>query len=240
MRNFWKIYGYRAWRRRWPAQFDRRLIRLVAWFDVEFIDHGLLRPIWNRPVRFAPEAFRGNHPSQRQIKRLATNGLKTIVNLRGESTSGAWLFEKESCESAGVELIPYRMSSRGAPSAERVLGLAALIATVNKPVLFHCKSGADRSGFAAGVYLLLTEGGSLADAKAQLSWKYLHFKGASTGMLDEFFCEYERYLEKEQATHSPKVFLGWVQEVYDEQALQRKFKPDGLVTWVVDKVLRRE
>ncbi|MEX1057727.1 MAG: tyrosine-protein phosphatase [Natronospirillum sp.] len=166
--------------------------------------------------------------------------MKTIVNLRGESTSGAWLFEVESSAQAGVELIPFRMSSRGAPSAKRVLDLAHLIADVDRPVLFHCKSGADRSGFAAGVYLLVSEAGDVTAAKAQLSWKYLHFKGASTGMLDEFFCEYERYLARESRAHSREIFLSWVRHVYDADALKRQFKPDGLVTWLVDKVLRRE
>jgi len=226
---------YRRWRKSWTEHFDKPSVRLAAWLQALFVDHGLVRPLWNNPQRFASEAWRSNQPTPRVLYHLAGSGLRSVVNLRGKGNHGAWLYEQEACQQLGINLIDFRMSSRGAPKAELIVKLADIIRTIEHPVLFHCKSGADRSGFVAGLYLLITGQGNVADAKAQLSWRYLHFKSAKTGMLYEFFVAYERYCEQ---TSIP--FMTWVTDVYDAQALRRDFQPRGLTAWFVDKVLRRE
>lgn len=230
-----RVSRYRAWRRRWPERFDRPLVRVAAWMQTMFLDHGLLRPLWNRPEHFALGAWRSNQPSPRQLKRLAKQGVKTVINLRGRGNNGAWLFEREACRRHGLTLIDLRMSSRGAPKVEKIRQLAHLESTVEGPLLLHCKSGADRSGFAAGLYLLLSGEGDIAAAKAQLSWRYLHFRGAKTGMLYEFFCQYERAYQ-----HQPLSLMDWVERYYDPEELTRSFEPRGFTSWLVDKVLRRE
>lgn len=227
--------NYRAWRTTWTNRMHEPHVRLFAQLDALFIDHGILRPLWNRPEKFAAEAWRSNQPSARQIKQLANRGVNTIVSLRGLSAGGATLLEIEACKQVGVDLVSFRMSSRGAPQPGVILRLAELINQIQKPVLFHCKSGADRSGFVAALYLLLTGQGSIEQAKAQLSWRYLHFKGAKTGMLYAFLCEYEAFNAQQ-----PIDLLTWVQDYYDPDALRDSFKPRGFSSWMVDKVLRRE
>lgn len=227
----------RLWRRQWRARWQQPGVRLAVWLDALIVDHGLLRPLWNRPHQFADDAWRANQPGPSGIRRLSKKGIRTVVNLRGQGSGGAILLEERACERFGMQLVHFRMSSRGAPSKERVLAFAELITQLETPLLLHCKSGADRSGFAAGLYLLLTGRGAVADAKAQLSWRYLHFKGAKTGLLHEFFCAYERY---QQSTESALPFLHWVAEVYDPEQLERTFQPRKVSAWLVDKVLRRE
>lgn len=227
----------RIWRRQWRQRWHQPAVRLAVWFDALVVDHGLLRLLWNWPSQFAADAWRANQPGPWTIQRLAAKGVRTVVNLRGQGSGGAILLEERACERAGVELIHLRMSSRGAPSAKRVLAFAALLDNLQRPVLLHCKSGADRSGFAAGLYLLLTGQGNVADAKAQLSWRYLHFKGAKTGMLYEFFCLFERY---QLSSEAPLSFVDWVAQVYDPQQLEQSFQPRRISAWLVDKVLRRE
>ncbi|WP_108165012.1 tyrosine-protein phosphatase [Saccharospirillum sp. MSK14-1] len=227
----------RVWRRQWRARWHQPHVRLAVWLDALIVDHGLLRPLWNRPQRFAKDAWRANQPGPIGIRRLAKKGIHTIVNLRGSGSGGAILLEEQACDRYGVELIHVRMSSRGAPSKKRILAFADLVQQLDTPVLFHCKSGADRSGFAAGLYLLLTGQGDVADAKAQLTWRNLHFKGAKTGLLHEFFCAYERY---QLDTDSAMSFLDWVAQVYDPDQLEQSFKPRRFSAWLVDKVLRRE
>lgn len=227
----------RLWRRQWRLRWHQPQVRLAVWFDALIVDHGLLRPLWNRPQRFAPDAWRANQPDPAGIYRLAKKGIRTLVNLRGSGSGGAIVLEERACDRYGIQLVHFRMSSRGAPSKKRILAFAELIRQLDKPVLFHCKSGADRSGFAAGLYLLLTGQGTLADAKAQLTWRNLHFKGAKTGMLHEFFCEYERY---QSSTDSALSLLDWVAQIYDPDQLERSFQPRKVSAWLVDKVLRRE
>lgn len=226
---------YRQWRRAWPERFDQPRVRLAAWLEAMFVDHGILRPLWNNPEAVTPSVWRGNQPNRWQIHRLARRGIRTIISLRGLNSSGASLFEIEACRKAGITLIPFKMSSRGAPKASTVLDFAELMKQVEKPVLLHCKSGADRSGFAMALYLLVSGEGSIEQARAQLSWRYLHFKGAKTGRLDAFLEAYQQAHQR-----SGIEFLHWVQDDYDPEAINRSFQPKGWSSWLVDKVLRRE
>lgn len=228
------VARYKGWKAQWPERFDRPWVRGVAWLEAMVIDHGVLRPLWNNPRAFAAGAFRSHHPNRRQLRRLGRRGLKTVVNLRGLGVNGATLFEREACDEAGIRLVGFRMTSRSLPSRERLLAFAQLVEQAASPILFHCKSGADRAGFAAALYLLL-RGDDVSVAKQQLSWRYLHFKGAATGRLDAFVDAYQQAFEA-----TGVGFLTWVQTEYDPDEIQRNFKPRGLSTWLVDKVLMRE
>ena len=85
------------------------------------------------------------------------------------------------------------------------------------------------------LYLHLKEGVPLRQALAQLSWRYGHFRGAQTGILDAFF---ESYLAFDAQTPTP--FLEWVNTHYDAAELTRSFRPHGVAQLLVDRVLRRE
>ncbi|MFC3853177.1 tyrosine-protein phosphatase [Salinispirillum marinum] len=207
----------------------------MVWLDAMIYDHGLLRFFWNRPTQFTPDAWRSNQPTPQQLVKLAREGLRTVISLRGLTTGGASILEVAACKQANLELIAFKMSSRGAPDSDVVLELLSLFERVETPVLFHCKSGADRSGFAAALYLLFTGQGTIDDAKSHLSWRYLHFRGAKTGMLFAFLEAYERYNEK-----TPIRLKDWVRDHYDPRALRASFQPRGFSAWFVDKVLRRE
>ena len=136
---------------------------------------------------------------------------------------------------ARLDLIHIDMAfeSRGAPHRDRILRFAELYRTLQTPALMHCKSGADRAGLAAGLALLF-EGGTSADALRQLSWRYGHFNRSRTGILDAFFHQYATTGE------GRLPFLNWVETEYDEIALRARFTADGLSTFIVDRVLRRE
>lgn len=97
----------------------------------------------------------------------------------------------------------------------------------------HCKSGADRTGLAAGLFLIFN-GGTSRDALNQLSWRFGHWSRARTGILDAFFL---RYAEQAEGRIS---FLEWVRTEYDEVALKKDFVAGGLSAFLVDRVLRRE
>lgn len=209
--------------------------RLLAWLDAMLLDHGVLRYLWNNPQEVAPGVYRSNQPSPLVLRRLAKKGLRTVVSLRGINDSAVAQFEKEACERLGLTLIAFKMSSRGAPRAQRVTELAELFSQIDYPVLLHCKSGADRAGFASALYLLLNGAGSVEQARAQLSWRYLHFKGAKTGRLDAFLAAYQRAHEATGVD-----LLTWVQTEYDPDEINRNFKPKGFSSWLVDRVLRRE
>ena len=102
-------------------------------------------------------------------------------------------------------------------------------------MLIHCKSGADRTGLVAGIWLLL-QGRPVAAALDQLHWRFGHVAASRTGILDAFFQDYAAF----QARHGPKPFLHWVREDYDEAGLRARFRSRAWADRLVDGVLRRE
>ena len=71
-------------------------------------------------------------------------------------------------------------------------------------------------------------------AMRELHWKYGHFKTSRTGMIDHFF---QTYVDQAKPAQS---FMDWVQNDYDPAAVRASFRPQPVVSWVVDRVLRRE
>ncbi len=71
--------------------------------------------------------------------------------------------------------------------------LLRLFNTAPRPVLIHCKVGADRSGLAAAIWQGVIEGRPKSEAKKQLSFVYGHMPFGPTQALDEFI---EKCLER--------------------------------------------
>ncbi len=191
--------------------------RLCSWLDMLVIDHGLVRLVHPNWGEVAPGLYRSAQPAPHQLRRaVARHGIKTVLNLRAERNCGAFLLEEEACAALGLELVNLRVRSRDVPSKELIATLDRLFAEMRYPVLMHCKSGADRTGIAGALYLLLREGASVAGARAQLAARYGHIRQAKTGILDFFL---ETYLREGQG----RDFRTWVRDVYDPVALKREF-----------------
>jgi protein tyrosine phosphatase (PTP) superfamily phosphohydrolase (DUF442 family) len=207
----------------------------LAWADALLRDHGVLRIGWrNWGVVETGRLYRSNHPLPWQL-RAATRrlGLRTVVNLRGwRPDCGADALSRREAARLGLVHVDAPLESRGAPHRVRLLRLAEIFQQMEEPVLLHCKSGADRTGLAAGLWLLL-QGRSVAEASAQLSLRYGHVAAAKTGILDAFFAEY--------AAAGDVPFLEWLAHGYDEAGLKARFTAAGGVgDFVVERVLRRE
>lgn len=209
--------------------------RLRAWFDALVVDHGLLRLAWrNRAVVEEGRLYRANQPLPFQLAAEARRGIRTVINLRGVRDCGSDALEREACAKLELVLIDAPFESRGAPHKDRLLRLAALFETISYPALIHCKSGADRAGLVAAVYLLL-RGRPVAEAKAQLSFRFGHIRAGRTGILDAFLAAYE-LAQRETGIG----FLDWVRGPYDEEALRRFFRASRAGTFLTDRLLRRE
>jgi protein tyrosine/serine phosphatase len=208
-----------------------------AWLNSLFLDHALLRVPWrNWGVVESGRLYRSNHPLPWQLRDAAHRlGLRTVINLRGERRDcGSDRLGRSAAAELGLVHIDAPFESRGAPHKDRILRLAGIFQTVPEPILLHCKSGADRTGLAAGLWLLL-QGRPVEEAMAQLSLRWGHVRQGKTGILDAFF---ERYAAAVQVR--PKPFLDWLREDYDEAALRREFRSRPWADRLVDGILRRE
>jgi protein tyrosine/serine phosphatase len=199
------------------------------------VDHGVFRLLYLNKHRVSQRLWRSAQPAPHQLARLKADGVRTIVNLRGGREHGSWQLQREACDRLGLHLAEYIVRSRGAPDRDAVLASRQFFERLAYPAVFHCKSGADRAGFVAALYLIVHEGRSVEEALRQLSPRYGHFRFAKTGILDAFF---ERYRVEGEANGIP--FLTWVETIYDPQALERSFKPRFWSDFLVDRVMRRE
>lgn len=214
-----------------------RLQRLRAFLDMFVIDHGFIRAIYGNVHPVAPGVWRAAQPSPRLLKWAKRKGIRTVLNLRGRRDNcGSYILEREACRKLGLTLIDFPIRSRSPLDKETVLAAGKIFETIEYPVLMHCKSGADRAGFMATLYLFVREGVPLRDAmRKHLSLLYGHLRQAKTGVIDFFF---ERYLA--DTRERPMAFTEWVEHVYDRKKLEADFRASWLAGLVIDFILRRE
>jgi protein tyrosine/serine phosphatase len=210
--------------------------RRNAWVDALFVDHAILRILWTNLATVAPgRLYRSNHPTPGNLAAFTRKlGLRSLINLRGATQNGSDALSRDSAARLGLDFYDMALESRGAPHRDRILRLAEIFRTMRAPALVHCKSGADRAGLAAGLFVLI-EGGTTQQALRQLSWRFGHVRHSKTGILDAFFLTYQRDGEA-----AGKDFLTWVREDYDEAALRSAYKSSRLAGFINDRLLARE
>jgi protein tyrosine/serine phosphatase len=220
---------------RWDQPLDGHAGRARAWVNMLLVDHGVFRLAYLNKHRVSEHLWRSAQPAPHQLARLKAEGVRTVVNLRGGREHGSWQLQKDACDRLGLTLVDFVVRSRGAPDRDTILKAKAFFDALEYPAVLHCKSGADRAGFVAALYLVVHEGRPVAEALRQLSLRFGHFRFAKTGILDAFF---ERYRIEGEAKGTP--FLTWVETVYDPVALEREFRPSFWSDMVVDRIMRRE
>jgi protein tyrosine/serine phosphatase len=211
--------------------------RFLAYLDMLFVDHGLFRAMYNNLHALPGGLYRASQPTPRQIRKYQRDyGIKTIINLRGADQTLRYALHEDTCRQLGIKLVNHKgILSRSAPETEAVLATKEMFANIEYPALIHCKSGADRAGFASALYRLFRLKEPVQKAERELDWRYGHFKGSKTGILDFFFEEYEAFNAKQ-----PTDFMTWLTQHYERDELKSRFKVRGLADFVVDKLLHRE
>jgi protein tyrosine/serine phosphatase len=117
-------------------------------------------------------------------------GIRTIINLRGDNKGSSWYDDEiATSEKRSVTHVDVRMSARSEPSPSTLNDLISAMRVAPRPILIHCKDGADRTGLAAAIYELLIVGRGSDAAGRQLSFRYGHFPwlGSSTSAMDQAF-----------------------------------------------------
>lgn len=182
-------------------------------------DHAILRGIWTNYFEIAPGVYRSNHPTPKRFAAMKAMGMKSVLNLRGSFGAAHYLTERETCDELGLTLVSISMQARHAPPGEEILAMIAAFRNLEKPFVMHCKSGADRAGFASAVYLLVMEGAPMDRARRMLGLRYLHVKQSKTGVLDHILDVYEA-----RNARDPIGFEEWVRTEYDAAAMQADYQ----------------
>lgn len=207
-------------------------------------DHGWIRLIRRNTHEVAPgKLWRTHQPSPREIEAWSARGIRTIVNLRGDKPSGFLFLEEEACAKAGIRHVALRAYSREAPPRGFLERLRSLFREIDYPAVMHCKSGADRVGIAATLYLFFEDGVPLDEAmRRQLSFRYGHVRQGKTGVIDYAL---ERYIAHARANEVPlkdvDAFMAWcASPAYDPAALKREFMGSWWGNLLTERILRRE
>ena len=211
------------WRKSLFEPLDDPVVRRSAERHAWWIDHGVLRSLYTNSFEIAKGVYRSNQPSPARIEYLFSKGVRTIVNLRGASDQGAFLLEKDMCNRLGIKLINHQLAASSLKSKEVLLQLCEIFKRTKTPILMHCKSGSDRAGLAAAIYLIVVNGVDPRIAAKQLSIKYLHLRWYITGVLDYMMSEYVKAFENKGI-----CFEKWLEKEYNrDELLETFFKGRG-------------
>lgn len=208
----------RARQERWRRPLDSPRDRWQAWASLLLADHGVLRLAYRNRHRVSARAWRSAQPAPFDIAWARRTGVRTVLSLRGDGFGGD-LLEREACARHGIAFVRLVLLSRSAPARETLRTAIEILPQLQTPVLMHCKSGADRAGLGAALWLIIVEGRSAAQARRQLSLRFGHIAQAKTGILDAFLDAWARTGEA-----AGLGFAEWVERVYDPAELTTRFR----------------
>jgi protein tyrosine phosphatase (PTP) superfamily phosphohydrolase (DUF442 family) len=162
------------------------------------------------------EVYRSAQPSGEQLSEwIEELSLASVLNLRGRKSEDdrRWLLEEiETAERAGIEHVSIRMSAGDVPPAPTLRKLVETLDTAPRPLLLHCKAGAERSGLAAAVAVLL-ESGDLDAARAEfaLDKGFVYWVNPR---LPRVLDAYATWLAERGEESTPDRFRAWVETEY--------------------------
>jgi protein tyrosine/serine phosphatase len=121
------------------------------------------------------------------------HGIRSILNLRGAHPGDPWYDDEVAAsEKLGVAHYDYALSSKRIVTGEQITEILAILGSAPKPLLVHCRSGADRAGLVSALYLFVGQGKTAHEADRELSLAYGHFPYlmSKTRAMDDSFWAY--------------------------------------------------
>jgi protein tyrosine/serine phosphatase len=209
----------REWRYSFGDNITDPVERRKSVWHFNLFDHAFLRVFWTNFYQISDGVWRSNQPTHKRFAKYRDLGIKSVINLRGTDPRAHYLFEEESCKILGLKLYNTRLWARRAAGRENIIEVIDLLRTVERPMMFHCKSGADRAGFCAAMYQMIFDNVPLAEARKQLSFKYLHIKASKTGVLDYTLDIFEARQAKSEID-----FETWIRTEYDSHVIQAAYE----------------
>ncbi len=215
---------------RWQGQPRWRL-----WYNMLRKDHCLVRFLVPNAHRVTDDLWRAGQLLPHSFPIWRRRGIRTVINLRGRVKFATWVLAKQAAEREGLSYLDFGMRSRALPTREELLALLELLDTAAYPVLLHCKSGSDRTGLVAAIYLIHRLGFTVAEAERQLSLRYLHLRKGKAGVLRLVLTSYG-----EAAEQSGIAFRDWVSCAYDADGLATAWGDWNWRSLFLERVLQRE
>ena len=219
----------------WDQPLETFSRRAHAWWDSLIMDGRLSGLFYANRHHLGGDVWRSSQPNPFGIRRFAAQGGKSILSLRGDNCGGSYALEREEAKRLGLTLDFWQCAAARVMPVSGIQDLIDTLRRLERPLLIHCKSGADRMGFVSVVYKHVILGEPIEEAMRQLSLRYGHIRSSRTGVLDLFF---ETYLAENDGGRID--FSEWLHTRCDVDRINASFRKGPVVGWVEEKVLRRE
>lgn len=127
---------------------------------------------------------------------LREHPFKSVLNLRGvphNLKKEEWYQrEMDASKTSGINFYTLGLSANHQPDLATTGMLVEMMRSAPKPLLIHCKQGADRTGLAVALYEYAIMGKPAPEARKQLSLYYGHFPWLTsrTGAMERAFDAY--------------------------------------------------
>jgi protein tyrosine phosphatase (PTP) superfamily phosphohydrolase (DUF442 family) len=159
--------------------------------------------------------YRSAQPSPGELRRWTSRyGIKTVINLRGRSSRGFYGAERTVADELGLTMVDVRLSAVHQPPVPQLRRLIHALETVPRPILLHCRRGADRTGVAGVLAAMAVGGQDYATARRQLSWRFGHLDGGAETIAG-LLTRYERWCEQNgRDTAGWQQFRQWALSEY--------------------------
>jgi uncharacterized protein (TIGR01244 family) len=133
------------------------LLALVSWAAAHAQDEARRKELPNFHTVTEGKLYRGGQPKAGGLRKLASLGVKTVINLRGDDAQAT--DEEREAKSLGMRYFNVPLSLGGRPSKEQIARVLSLVnAPADQPVFVHCHRGADRTGVVVAVYRIAHDG----------------------------------------------------------------------------------
>lgn len=161
------------------------LLSIIIIWVCNFLILGNFHKVDNNMYRSA-QLFHFNMPYY-----VKKHEIKSILNLRGPSEKSWYKDEISFSKKNNIKHYDYHIGDREVQSLNTMKELIEIIKSSPKPILIHCKAGADRTSLVAALYLHSIKNDK--NSKKQISIKYGHFPwlGSRTIAMDQSFNNYK-------------------------------------------------
>ncbi len=201
-----------------PRFTRRRLLRLAgAAVGLGLAAEAVRVFLWTNKHTVIPRrVYRSAQLSAAGLAReIADRGVRTVVNLRGTCPDTPWyLAEARETVAADVNFEDVSLSAKRLPAPAEIRRLVEVLDGTEYPILLHCQQGADRTGLAATMVLLLHTDATVARARRQLLPRFGHVSAGRTAAIDRFFDFYDTWLAVRNEPHTPDRFRHWATSEY--------------------------
>jgi protein tyrosine/serine phosphatase len=118
--------------------------------------------------------------------------IKSILNLRGKSLEKWYSDEMQYSKEHHLVHYDYGIGDRKKISIEQMKTLVHIMKNAPKPLLIHCKIGADRTSLVSALYLYAIKKDKNADRAISIVYGHFPWLGSETYYMDDSFDSYKK------------------------------------------------